>query len=97
MMTSAINVDLPKGSTNPNNEKTQPISVSIKSDGTIFLQEESAKLTSLPNKLLELTGNNLNNKIFVRADKSLDYGRVMEVVRTINLAGFNQIVLVTQL
>ena len=97
MMTSGIDVDLPKGAASPTNEKTQPLSVSIKSDGSIFLQEDSIKLSNLAAKLLEFSGNNLSNKIFVRADQALDYGRVMEVVKTINLTGFNQVVLVTEL
>lgn len=97
MMTSGINVDLPKGASSPSSEKTPPISISIKEDGSIFLQEEALKLSNLPAKLLELSGNNLNNKIYVRADKKLDYGRVMEVVKSVNLAGFNQVVLVTEL
>ena len=69
MMTSSINVDLPGGTTNPLNEKTQPISISVKADGSIFLQEEQIKITALPSKLLSLTNNNLSNKIHVRADK----------------------------
>lgn len=97
MMTSSINVDLPKGAANPANEKIQPISVSVKADGAIFLQEEAIKLSSLPTRLLEMTGNNLDNKIYVRADKNLDYGRVMEVVRIVSLAGFNQVSLATEL
>ncbi len=97
MMTSSINVDLPGGTTNPLNEKTQPISISVKADGSIFLQEEQIKITALPSKLLSLTNNNLSNKIHVRADKKLDYGRVMEIVKTVSSTGFNQVVLVTEL
>jgi len=97
MMTSSINVELPKGAASPTNEKVQPISISVKSDGSIFLQEEAIKLNALPSRLLELTGNNLSNKIYVRADKNLDYGRVMEIVRTVGVAGFNQVVLATEL
>jgi len=47
--------------------------------------------------LLAITGNNLNSKIYIRADQNLGYGRVMEVVKSINLAGFNQAILVTEL
>lgn len=97
MMTSAINIDLPKGASTPTNEKVQPISISVKSDGSIFLQDEAVKLTTLPNRLLEMTGNNLSNKIYVRADKGLGYGRVMEIVRAVSVAGFNQVVLATEL
>jgi biopolymer transport protein TolR len=97
MMTSSINVDLPKGASSPTNEKIQPISISVKADSSIFLQEEAIKLSSLATRLLEVTGNNLSNKIYVRADKNLDYGRVMEVVKTVSIAGFTQVVLVTEM
>jgi len=97
MMTSSINVDLPKGAADPANDKIQPISVSVRADGAIFLQDEAVKLGTLSSRLLEMTGNNINNKIYVRADKKLDYGRVMEVVKTLSLAGFNQVSLATEL
>jgi biopolymer transport protein TolR len=97
MMTSSVNIELPKGTADAVNEKIQPISISVKFDGTIFLQDEAIKLNSLNRKLLEISGNNLSNKIYVRADKNLDYGRVMEVVKTVSLAGFNQVVLATEL
>lgn len=72
MMTSSISVDLPKGASAPTNEKIQPIAVSIKEDGTIYVQDDSVKLAALSSKLLEVTGNNLNSKIQVRADKRID-------------------------
>jgi biopolymer transport protein TolR len=97
MMTSSVNIDLPKGANNPSSEKTQPISISVKSDGSIFLQDEAIKLALLSPRLLEITGNNLSNKIYIRADKNLDYGRVMEVVRILSLSGFTQVVLATEL
>ncbi len=96
MMTSSVNVNLPQGAAKQEQEKIQPITVSIKSDGSMYLQEEKVKLRLLPNKLLNLTGNNLDNKIYVRADKSLDYGRVMEIVKTVSITGFNQVILVTE-
>jgi len=97
MMTSNIELTLPKGATAATNEKSEPISISIKADGSIFLQDEAVKMRSLPSKLREITNNNLDSKIFVRADQSLDYGRVMEVVKIINAAGFTEVVLVTEL
>ncbi len=97
LMTSGVNVDLPKGASSPIDEKSQPIIVSIKADGSVFLQDEPLKLALLTAKLLGTTNNNLNSKIYIRADQGIDYGRVMEVVKTINLGGFNQVVLVTEL
>ncbi|MSP33365.1 MAG: ExbD/TolR family protein [Rickettsiales bacterium] len=97
LMTSGIKVDLPQGASSPIDEKMQPIIVSIKPDGVIFLQEESLRLGLLGPRLLATAVNNLNTKIYVRADQNLDYGRVMEVVKSINLTGFNQVILVTEL
>ncbi len=97
MMTGSIELDLPKGTTNANQSGDEPIAVSIKDDGTIYLQEEQTKLHSLPEKLLAITNSNIDSKIFVRADSKIDYGRVMEAVKAINSAGFTQVVLVTEL
>lgn len=97
LMTSGVNVDLPKGAANPIDEKIQPLVISVKSDGAIFLQDEPTKISFLPAKLLAITSNNLNSKIYIRADQNLGYGRVMEVVRSINATGFTQVILVTEL
>lgn len=97
LMTSGVTVDLPKGASAPIDEKMQPIIVSVKADGVIFLQDEALKLGLLGPRLLATTINNLNTKIYVRADQNLDYGRVMEVVKSINTTGFNQVILVTEL
>ncbi len=97
LMTSGVNIDLPKGASNPINEKSQPLIISIKADGTIFLQDEPIKIALLTPRLLAVTNNNLASKIYVRADQNLDYGRVMEVVKMINSSGFSQVILVTEL
>lgn len=97
LMTSGVNVDLPQGAADPIEEKSQPIIISVKADGSVFLQEEQTKLGLLVSQLTTITRNNLNSKIYVRADQKLDYGRVMDIVKTVNLAGFNQVILVTEL
>ena len=97
MMTGSVELELPKGAANANQQQDEPIAVSIKNDGSVYLQEEPVKLRSLPEKLLAITNKNIDAKIFVRADTKIDYGRVMEVVKTINATGFTQVVLVTEL
>jgi len=97
LMTSGVKVDLPQGASNAINEKTQPLVVSIKNNGTIFLQDEELKIGNLGPKILAATANDLNAKIYIRADQSLGYGRVMEVVKSINTTGFGQVILVTEL
>jgi biopolymer transport protein TolR len=97
MLTSSVDINLPQGVETANEEKLQTITVSVKSDGTIFLQDDPIKSTILASRLKEISANNFARKIFVRADKSLDYGKVMDVVKTISMAGFAQVVLVTEL
>ena len=97
MLTSSVDINLPQGVETANEEKLQTITVSVKSDGTIFLQDDPIKSTILASRLKEISANNFTRKIFVRADKSLDYGNVMDVVKTISVAGFAQVVLVTEL
>ena len=97
MLTSSVDINLPQGVETANEEKLQTITVSVKSDGTIFLQDDPIKSSILASRLKEISANNFTRKIFVRADKSLDYGKVMDVVKTISVAGFAQVVLVTEL
>jgi biopolymer transport protein TolR len=97
MLTSSVDINLPQGVETANEEKLQTITVSVKSDGTIFLQDDPIKSSILTSRLKEISANNFTRKIFVRADKSLDYGKVMDVVKTISVAGFAQVVLVTEL
>ncbi len=97
MMTSSVDLELPKGANNSTSQQDDPITVSIKNDGSVYVGDEVVKLKSLPEMLLQMTNNNITSKIFVRADTKIDYGRVMEVVKIINSSGFTQVVLVTEL
>jgi len=96
MLTSSVDINLPQGAQTANEEKLQTVTVSVKSDGSIFLQDDFIKSSILASRLKEISGNNFSHKIFVRADKALDYSKVMDVVKTISLAGFTQVVLVTE-
>lgn len=97
MLTSSVNVTLPQGSSEPIKEKTQPIIISINNEGSIFLQDDSVKISSINKEIIKITNNDFESKIFIRADKSLDYGRVMEVLKTLNIGGFKNVMLVTEL
>ena len=97
MMTGSVELELPKGANNANTKQDEPIAVSIKNDGSVYVGEELVKLHSLPEMLLKVSKDNINSKIFVRADTKIDYGRVMEVVKIINSSGFTQVVLVTEI
>ena len=96
LMTSGVSVDLPKTDAKPLNSDSQPLTVSIKADGTIFLQNQQLDLTDLVAKLQAIAQNNPERRIFVRGDKDLAYGRIMQVMATITQGGFTKVALLAE-
>lgn len=97
MMMGGINIELPKGKSEIIVVKKEPLVVSIKRDGSIYVEKDSVKLNTLSNRLSELTMGDKEVKIFVKADKDLAYNRVITVVSAIYSAGFFDVTLVTDL
>jgi biopolymer transport protein TolR len=96
LMTSGVSVDLPKTSAQPLNSDSEPLSVTIKADGSIFLQDQGIDLGDLVAKLQAIAQNNPERRIFVRGDKDLAYGRIMEVMGTITQGGFTKVALLAE-
>ena len=96
LMTSGVSVDLPKTNAQPLNSDSEPLTVSIKADGTIFLQEQAVDVGDLVAKLQAISKNNPERRIFVRGDKDLAYGRIMEVMGTITRGGFTKVALLAE-
>jgi biopolymer transport protein TolR len=96
LMTSGVSVDLPKTNAQQLNSDSEPLTVSIKADGSIFLQNQPVDLTDLVAKLQGISQNNPDRRIFVRGDKDLAYGRIMEVMGTITEGGFTKVALLAE-
>ena len=96
LMTSGVSVDLPKTNAQPLNSDSEPLTVSIKADGAIFLQEQAVDVAELVAKLQAIAKNNAERRIFVRGDKDLAYGRIMEVMGTITRGGFTKVALLAE-
>ena len=97
LLTAGVQVDLPKAQTSVITESDEPLSVSIDSAGRIFLQDSEIQLSKLAARLIAVTGATPDIRIFLRGDKAIDYGRVMQVMGTINSAGFSKVALITVL
>lgn len=95
LLTVGVPVDLPKTRAQVLGQDREPLSVTIKRDGQIFLQNSPIAEDDLVARLTAISGNGYDQRIFVRGDKSVDYGRVMEVMALISAAGFTHIGLVT--
>jgi len=96
MMTTGVTVDLPESSANPVAGQDEPLTISVTADGKVYIQKTPVSLGELQNKLAAVTKQKKETRIFVRGDKSVDYGKIMQVVGEINAAGFSKVALITE-
>ena len=95
LLTVGVPVDLPKTHAQALGQDREPLAVTIKRNGQIFLQNTPVGEDDLVPRLAAISGNGYDQRIFVRGDKSVDYGRVMQIMALISAAGFTHIGLVT--
>lgn len=96
MLTTGVTVDLPESSAAALPGQDEPLSVSIKNNGDIYIQETKVSLRELGPKLEAIVGAKKDTRIFVRGDKNIDYGQVMAAIGEINNAGLLKVALVTE-
>ena len=96
LMTSGVPVDLPKTNAQPINNDSEPLTVSMNADGKIFLQDQEVTVDDLVPKLQGIAKNNPERRIFVRGDKDLAYGKIMQVMGTIAQGGFTKVALLAE-
>ena len=75
----------------------EPLTVTVSSQGQIYLQESRITIEDLGPRLVAILETKPDTRVFVRGDKVIDYGRVMEVVGSIHEAGIEKVALVTKL
>ncbi|MCB8839275.1 protein TolR [Aurantimonas sp. VKM B-3413] len=95
MLTVGVPIQLPKTQAKALNSDTQPITISIKSAGEVFLNETEVPMDEVVPKLQAIAKAGYEERIFVKGDKAADYGTVMKVMARISAAGFKNIGLVT--
>ncbi|MDF0486806.1 protein TolR [Sphingomonas sp. H39-1-10] len=98
LMTAGVPVDLPDSRAKPLDQEQQPVEISIERDGTLHVGKDEVSEDMLPDVLSQIAKKGENGKppqIFLRADKGLDYGKVMRVMGELNRAGLNRVALLT--
>lgn len=100
LISSAVPIDLPESRAKPmEGEEQEPLQLSINADNTVYLGEDIVTEDALPARLEALaaaeTAGDKPRQIMLRADKSLDYGRVMKIMGELNRVGLTRIALVT--
>ena len=97
MLSAGVPVDIPESDAGAIHEDDQgPIEVSLTGTGQIFVGETPVDNKRLLELLSAMTKDNPDRRIFLRADKKLDYGQVMAVLGSLNSAGYGKIALITQ-
>jgi biopolymer transport protein TolR len=97
MMTTGVTVDLPKTKSTSVPGNDEPLAVTVKADGTVYIQNTKTEVSSLGKQLKSILGEKKETRIFVRGDTSVDYGAVMKVIGEINGAGYMKVALLTDL
>ena len=96
LLTVGVEVDLPKTKAGEIRGDDEPLAVSIDKDGKYYVQDTEVELNGLAPLLMEISKNNQDVRIFVRGDESINYGTVMEVMGTLNRAGFSKVALIAR-
>ena len=97
LLTVGVEVDLPKTQAGQINADAAPLVVSIKDDGTLYLQETEMLPDQLIPRLRAISNANPDVRIFVRGDAAVAYGDVLGVMGRIQAAGFERVALVARL
>ncbi len=97
LLTVGVSVDLPKTKASQLNQKGDPLILSIKSNGKIFIQDREIDSNRLIPRLKALANNNMKIRVFIRGDKKVNYGNVVDVLSRVQSAGFSKATLVAKL
>ena len=95
MLTVGVPIDLPETRAQAMNSETQPITISIRDGGAVYLSETEIPVEEIAAKLEAIAKTGFDERVYVRADAGADYGAVMRVMGRINEAGYRNIGLVT--
>jgi biopolymer transport protein TolR len=99
LMTAGVPVNLPDSRAKALDQDQKPVDIAVDRDGTIHIGDDAVSMEELPDRLSVIASERRQGdkppQVFLRADKALDYGRVMEVMGELNRAGLNRVALVS--
>ena len=95
LLTVGVPLELPKTEAGAIQDQTEPLTISVKADGSVFLNETQVAFSSLAPALREMSGGGFKRPIYVRADGHAQYAIVAQVMAALQASGFTQINLIT--
>lgn len=95
LLSVGVPVELPKTDAKSLPSESEPITITVDKDGTVFLQETEVSLDDIVTRLTAIAKNGYEERIYLRGDNASDYGSVMKVMARVNAAGYSNLGLVT--
>ena len=96
LLTVGVQVDLPETSADTLPEESEPLTLTINSKGEVFIQETKIEFENLIKKILAVSKNRTDTRIYVRGDKTINYGRVLEIMGMLSGSGFTKVALISE-
>jgi len=95
LLSVGVPIELPKTDAKSLPSQTEPITITVNSEGDIFIQETEIALDDVATRLVAISNNGYDERIYLRGDGQADYESVMKVMARVNAAGFSNLGLVT--
>jgi len=95
LLVAGVPVNLPDSRAKPLEQQQKPVQISLDTSGKLYVDEVEVPMPALPDRLASLPHGADAPQIYLRADRSLDYGRVMQVMGELSRAGLTKVALVT--
>ena len=96
LLTVGVQVDLPETSADTLPDDMEPLTLTINAKGEIFIQETKVEYEKIIAKIMAVSNNRTDTRIFVRGDKTINYGRVLEVMGMLSGGGFSKVALISE-
>ena len=96
LLTVGVQVDLPESAADSLSEDQEPLTLSINSKGEVFIQEHQVEFEKIVPKILAIANNRTDTRIYERGDRSINYGRVLEIMGKLSGAGFSKVALISE-
>ena len=95
LLTAGVPVELPKTEAGALQDQTEPLTISIRADGAIYVKETQVPFATLAPRLREMAGSDTTKPIYVRADGKASYAIVAQVMAALETNGFSKLNLIT--
>ena len=95
LLTVGVQVELPKTEASAVNDQTQPLTITVQANGTIYIQDQQTSFEQLSTRLNALAGDGFDKPIFLRGDGKAAYEVVAQVMAALSSSGFTKIQLIT--